>query len=94
MHIHSIHSIGYDAKGRILTKKKRMMHQTGQKKPIDVVMFDSVELSEPQNESYSWLSAYIRNLPDAVVKDKMNNYCDSFESIDHCLIDKIIAEEI
>lgn len=94
--IDPIHSLGYNAKGHILSgKSKRLKYRSIKpNRPIDAVTLDAVELSGQKIESYSWLASYINELPDTVIRERTKAFRDSFESIEDFLADKLIIDEI
>ncbi len=94
--IDPVHNLGYNAKGHVLSGKSNRLKNRNFKrnKPIDALTFDAVELSGQKNESYSWLTSYIKDLPESMISERMKSFRDSFESMEDYLSDKMIIDEI
>lgn len=95
MRVDPISSFGYNARGdRLKYLASHLKKPSQSTRVLDALTFDSLEISEQQKSSYSWLETYINNLPDTIVDERMKKFRDTFDSIEDYLAHKLIIEEI
>lgn len=78
-------------------KLVRSLKKVNRNRPMDAVAFDSTPSGTGHNSrdcEKSWLETYVALIPDEDVKERMKKFTDSFESVDDCIIDKLIIEEL
>lgn len=78
-------------------KKKNQEAQTGKRvvAPLDAVTLDRVELSfssADNSTDTTWLTNYIKNMPNNEVSGKMKAYRDSFSTVDEAMTEKLLLE--
>lgn len=83
--------------GRKVFFKRQKKTSESEKKPIDAITFEIVDIGKhPENPSsdVALLSDLVKSLPEEYVNERMTQVKDSFPVIDDFLVEKLIMEAL
>lgn len=98
MQIERIHNYGYDKRGFAWDGRRK--GQSAKKNvhlPIDAVTISAdaaPQTKHSPSDNYSWLNSYIKSLPEEEVMDRIKSVIHSFDTIEDCLAEKLLMEEL
>ncbi len=83
--------------GKSVFPKKQMKISQSEKKPIDAITFEIVDVKKPAetvSSEIALLSDLVKSLPEEYVSERMTQVKDSFPIIDDFLVEKLIMEAL
>jgi hypothetical protein len=102
MEIKRIELRQYDSNGNawpgnsVFYKRRKSISQS-EKKPIEAITFEIVDVAkhpESSSDEISLLSDLVKSLPDDYVNERMTQVKDSYPVIDDFLVEKLIMEAL